>query len=79
MAKKSDLSKIYREFTRIKFQKYRLQYPKVRESELISKILKEWEAMDEESKFNMGKEFVERTGKGFLEDPSSSSKKGKKP
>lgn len=54
MAKKSQMSKIYREFTRIKFQKYRLQFPKVRESELIAKILKEWEAMDEETKKNLG-------------------------
>lgn len=31
MAKKNTLlSKIYREFTRVKFQKYRLQFPRVR-------------------------------------------------
>lgn len=31
MGKKSErFAKVYREFTRVKFNKYRLQYPKVR-------------------------------------------------
>lgn len=38
--------KIYREFTRVKFNKYKQQFPKIRESQLIAKILREWEAMD---------------------------------
>lgn len=32
--------KIYRQFTRVKFNKYKQQFPKIRESELIAKILK---------------------------------------
>lgn len=33
-------SKVYREFTRKKYNKYKLQYPKLRESVIIDKILK---------------------------------------
>lgn len=42
--------KLYREFTRVKFKKYKLQFPRLRESEIITKIIREWEAMDEEAK-----------------------------
>jgi hypothetical protein len=31
--------------------------------------------MDEEAKLNLENQYTERSGKGFLEDPSSSSKK----
>ena len=33
--------------------------------------------MDENAKENLEKQFIERSGKGFLEDPSSSDKKSK--
>jgi hypothetical protein len=41
---KNDLAKLYREFSRQKYNKYRHQFPRMRESELVSKIIKEWEA-----------------------------------
>ena len=67
--------KIYREFTRVKFRKYKLQFPRLRESEIVNKIIREWEAMDEEAKDNLERQFIERSGHGFLEEESSSSKK----
>jgi hypothetical protein len=39
---KDRFAKIYREFTRLKFNKYKLQFPRIRESEIIAKIIKEW-------------------------------------
>ena len=65
--KKNDrFGKIYREFTRIKFKKYKLQFPRLRESDIVTKIIREWEAMDEEGKENLEKQYIERSGKGFL-------------
>lgn len=67
--------KIYREFTRIKFKKYKLQFPRMRDSEIITKIIREWEALNEEEKLNLESQFVERSGSKFLEDEGSSSSK----
>jgi hypothetical protein len=76
-AKAGKYSKVYREFTRIKFNKYKQQYPKIRESELIAKILREWEAMDDDAKSEMAKNFQEKSGKDFLQQISSSDSKNK--
>lgn len=74
--KKTDRhGKIYREFTRIKFKKYKLQFPRLRESDIVTKIIREWEAMDEEAKDNLEKQYIERSGLGFLEEDESSSSK----
>lgn len=43
---KDAMAKVYREFSRQKYTKYKLQYPKMRESEIVSKIIKEWESLD---------------------------------
>lgn len=43
--KKEELAKLYREFSRQKYNKYRHQFPRMRESELVSKIIKEWEGL----------------------------------
>ena len=50
--KKTDnrMQKVYREFTRVKYNKYKLQFPRLRESQIVTKILREWEAMNEEEK-----------------------------
>ena len=34
------LGKIYREYSRRKYNKYKLQFPRLRESDLITKIIK---------------------------------------
>lgn len=72
--RKSSINKLYREFTRVKYQKYRNQFPRAKESEIIAKILKEWNAMDEEAKDVLQNQFVHRVGTSFLDDSSSSSK-----
>lgn len=66
--------KIYREYARIKFKKYKLQFPRLRETEIVNKILSEWEALDEEAKNNLGEQFTARSGEQFLLVSSSSSK-----
>ena len=38
--KGNKFQKIYREFTRVKFNKYKLQFPRLRESEIVTKILR---------------------------------------
>lgn len=46
MAKKNpnnvNLKKVYREYARIKFKKYKLQFPRLGETEIVNKILREW-------------------------------------
>lgn len=82
MAKANDkqkrLMKIYREYARIKFKKYKLQFPRLRETEIVNKILGEWEALDEEAKNNLGEEFTARSGEQFLLVSSSSSREKEK-
>lgn len=41
------LAKVYREFAKQKFNTYRLKFPRLKESEITKKILKEWESIDE--------------------------------
>lgn len=48
--KTEKFAKVYREFTRVKFTKYKLQFPRIRQSQIVAKIIKEWEAMDENAK-----------------------------
>ena len=70
------LSKLYREFTRRKFAKYKLQFPRLRESELIHKIIREWEALSLEEKHELQANYVEGSGDAFLKDSKSKSKSG---
>ena len=55
--KKRVLHKVYREFSRRKYMKYKLQFPRLRESELINKVIKEWESLTEADKMALKKEF----------------------
>lgn len=41
---------VYREFSRQRYAKYKHQYPKLRESEIVSKIIKEWDSLDKSDK-----------------------------
>ena len=65
------LGKVYREFSRQKYNKYKAQFPKLRESDIVTKIIKEWDALDNKAKENLQKIYEE---KKFLtnEDISSS-------
>lgn len=49
------MSKVYREFSRQKYNKYKHQFPKMRESEIVSKIIKEWDSLDLVAKNNLKK------------------------
>ena len=69
--KKDQLSKLYREFTRQRYTKYKHQFPRMRESELVSKIIKEWEALNDQEKNKLYKQYQER--EGLPDDKSDSS------
>ena len=47
------MGKVYREFSRQKYNKYKAQFPKLRESEIVSKIIKEWDSLDNLAKNNL--------------------------
>ena len=49
------MGKVYREFSRQKYNKYKAQFPKLRESEIVSKIIKEWDTLEQASKDNLQK------------------------
>lgn len=65
------MGKVYREFSRQKYNKYKTQFPKLRESDIVGKIIKEWDALDQVAKDNLRKTFE---SKNYLtnEDISSS-------
>lgn len=69
--KSEAMGKVYREFSRQKYTKYKAQFPKLRESEIVSKIIKEWDNLDVKAKDNLQKIYEE---KNYLtnEDISSS-------
>ena len=69
--KSEAMGKVYREFSRQKYTKYKAQFPKLRESEIVSKIIKEWDSLDGKAKDNLQKIYEE---KNYLtnEDISSS-------
>lgn len=56
-AKKEEMGMVYREFSRQKYNKYKLQFPKMRQSEIITKIIKEWEALNDEAKLTLKRTF----------------------
>lgn len=41
---------VYRQFSRQRYSKYRHQFPKLRESEIVSKIIKEWDSLNQADK-----------------------------
>jgi hypothetical protein len=47
---KDQMGKLYREFSRQRYNKYKHQFPRMRESEVVAKIIKEWENLDVEAK-----------------------------
>lgn len=69
--KKEDLAKLYREFSRQKYNKYRHQFPRMRESELVSKIIKEWEALGTQEKEQLYGSYI--TEKHITDERSESS------
>jgi hypothetical protein len=70
-AKKELMGKVYREFSRQKYNNYKHKYPKMRESEIVSKIIKEWDALTGVAKTHLQKVY-EKNKCLTLEDISSS-------
>jgi hypothetical protein len=70
-AKNELMGNVYREFSRQKYNKYKAQFPKLRESEIVSKIIKEWDSLDSAAKESLQKIYEK---KNYLtsEDISSS-------
>lgn len=69
--KKEMIAKVYREFSRQKYNKYKRQFPKMKESEIVSKIIKEWDALNGVAKDHLQK-IYEKNKCLTLEDISSS-------
>lgn len=44
---KNKLHKIYREFARRRYKKFKLQFPQLREGALFDKIIKTWNEMSQ--------------------------------
>lgn len=59
------LVKLYREFSRQNYNRYQLKYPRMKESEIISRVQKEWDILDEHSKLELQKLYQE---KNYLDD-----------
>ena len=57
--KKEMMGKVYREFSRQKYNKYKHQYPKMRESEIVAKIIREWETLDVPAKEELQKNYMQ--------------------
>lgn len=72
-------AKVYREYSRQMYTKLKAQFPKMRESEIVAKIIKEWESLNNTQKSGLQAKFEKQnflTEQDILE--SSSSKKGQK-
>lgn len=59
-SKKEMTGKVYRQFSRQKYNKYKAQFPNMRESQIVTKIIKEWDALDNVAKDNLQKLYEEK-------------------
>ena len=48
-------NQLYQEFSRQKYNKYKHQFPKMRESEIVSRIIKEWDSMNKDERQRLNK------------------------
>ena len=58
--KKEVMGKVYRQFSRQKYLKYKAQFSKMRQSQIVSKIIKEWDALNQKAKDNLLKLYEEK-------------------
>lgn len=56
-SEKKEMGKVYREFSRQKYNKYKHQFPKMRESEIVSKIINEWDSLSFDAKEKLQKQY----------------------
>ena len=67
------LDVVYREFSRQHYIKYRSQFPKLREPEIVSRIIKDWDKMENSQKEALGAMYVKKKYIRLEDDPSHSS------
>ncbi len=78
-AKNSDVAgKVYREFSRQRNEHYRSRFPRMKESEIISKVIADWEAMNPSARTNLQKDYVERKFISLSSSSKSAGSKGQK-
>jgi hypothetical protein len=66
------MGQVYREFSRQKYNKYKHQFPRMRESELVNKIIKEWDGLDNPMKQQLSERYHQL--KFIKEDEDDASK-----
>lgn len=67
------MGRVYREFSRQKYNKYKHQFPRMRESELVNKIIKEWESLDTPKKQELGDRYYDMK---FIKDDQDDGSRG---
>lgn len=65
-------SGIYSEFSRQQFNKYKLKFPKLKESEITKKVWKEWDEMTDKEKEALRVSYL---NKGLIQPEEKSPKK----
>lgn len=60
MEVKKQLAKIYRLFSSKKYMKYKHQFPRMKETEIVNKIIKQWESMTKEQKLGLKEIYSKR-------------------
>lgn len=70
------MGKVYREFSRQKYNKYKHQFPKMRESEIVAKIIREWDGLDIEAKERLQKQY--EMNRSLMPEDLSESESAKK-
>lgn len=55
-----NMGRVYREFSRQRYNKYRSQFPKLREADIVVRILREWDRMNSEEKQHLSSEYVRK-------------------
>lgn len=53
-------------YSNLKYKKYKLQYPRLRESEIIAKVIREWNAKSYDQVRNLRDHYLEVYGPKFL-------------
>lgn len=67
---------VYREFSRQKYNKYKHQFPKMRESEIVNKIIREWDTLDFNAKRRLKKVYCQN--RSLPNEDASESETAKK-
>jgi hypothetical protein len=72
---KDVIGKVYQEFSKQRSDYYKSKFPRMKETEIISKTIADWEAMGNSDRNELAKSYTERK---FIKEKSSSSPSGSK-